>query len=69
MKVTSEKKSFKRIFAESFVGGTAWGLGTVVGAAILLSIGGLILSQISAIPIIGKFVYNVIEEVNKYPTR
>ncbi|WKZ30300.1 MAG: DUF5665 domain-containing protein [Candidatus Dojkabacteria bacterium] len=69
MKVTSEKKSLKRIAVEGFVGGTAWGLGTVLGAAVLLAIGGLILTQIKTVPIIGKFVYNVIEEVERYQSR
>jgi len=63
MKDLHSPKSLKRIFFENFLAGSAWILGTIVGGAIFLSLLGFIGARVRAVPIVGKFVYDVIEEV------
>jgi hypothetical protein len=66
MIVTNEKKALRRIFVENFVGGTAWGLGVLVGASLIIAIASLILAQVKTVPIIGRFIYSVQQEVENY---
>lgn len=66
MVVTHEKKTLRRIFVENFVGGTAWGLGILVGASLVIAVASLVLAQVRTVPIIGKFIYSVQQEVENY---
>jgi len=52
--------SIPRLVAFQFVRGLAFGLGTVVGATILVSIVGYLLSSVDFIPIIGEWAAEVI---------
>ena len=58
--------SFTKIVAFSLIRGLASGLGWVIGATILVSILTYILSQIEFIPILGDWVSQLIEEINKF---
>ncbi len=59
----------KQIFLNNFLGGIAWGIGATLGASLLLSILGIILSQLDFIPIIGTFVLEISEFVQQNSTR
>ncbi len=54
-----------QIIFDSFWGGMAWGIGSILGAVLLFAIVGFIITRVQAIPIIGNFVYNVLIEVEK----
>lgn len=52
-------KNRKRMVADNFLGGIFWGLGATIGASIILTLMGFILSGINVIPVVGKFVSEV----------
>ena len=58
-------KSKVRIFTDNIIGGIGWGMGSIIGAVMLVTILGFIAARVQAIPFIGEFVYGVIEEVKK----
>ncbi len=66
MKASETQRSYKRIFSENFIGGIAWALGIFFGTTFLVGILVIILSRLQTIPVIGKFIYNVTQEVEKY---
>ncbi len=59
-----DKKKFK-IFTDSLVGGIGWGIGTILGAALLFFVLGIIVVRVKAIPVVGEFVYQIIVEVQR----
>lgn len=56
--------SWSKLVAFQFVKGLAFGLGTVVGATILVSIFALVLSNIDFIPIIGEWAARIAAQMN-----
>lgn len=56
--------SRKNIMISNFLGGLAWGLGTVIGATVVVGILVWVLSLFNFIPIIGDFVGGAVEQVN-----
>lgn len=52
----------KRMFLDNFLGGIAWGVGSVLGATLFIAILAYSLSKINLVPIIGDFV----TEVNQF---
>ncbi|MEM6481791.1 MAG: DUF5665 domain-containing protein [Pseudomonadota bacterium] len=56
--------SVPRLLAYSFARGLAVGLGTVLGATVLLSFVIWSLSQIEFVPIIGEYVTEIIDQIN-----
>lgn len=52
-------KSRKRIILDNFIGGISWGLGATIGASIILTVLGIILSKINLIPIVGTFASQI----------
>lgn len=57
--------STRRLMWFQFLRGLAFGLGSVLGASILVSFLVLALSQISFVPIIGEWAQEVIEEIER----
>jgi hypothetical protein len=55
-----------RDLASQFVRGLAFGLGTVLGATILVSFLAYALAQVNFIPIIGDFAAKVAQEIQKH---
>ncbi len=47
----------------NFLGGLAWGFGTVLGASILAALVILILSRLGTVPLIGHFIARILSEV------
>ncbi|OGY24401.1 MAG: hypothetical protein A2Y57_00920 [Candidatus Woykebacteria bacterium RBG_13_40_7b] len=56
-------QSYWRIISSNFLGGIAWGLGTVFGATLILALILYILSGLVSAPLIGDFITNIIENV------
>ena len=52
------------ILGYQFIRGLAFGLGSVIGATILVSVLVLMLSQIEFIPIIGEWATRIMQEIN-----
>ncbi len=59
------QKKLSLIIWHNFIGGVAWGLGITVGAGIILTIGTFLISKLDYVPIVGTFVLNIIEFVQK----
>ena len=59
-------RSKRQIVAYNLLGGIAWGVGTVIGASVVVAILASLLSQINLIPGIGSFVAQIIDAVNQY---
>ncbi len=55
--------SIPRLVAFQFVRGLALGLGTVIGATILVSVLGYILAQVDFVPILGEWATRIAEEI------
>jgi hypothetical protein len=52
----------REVIVNNFLGGLAWGLGTVLGATVIVGILVWILGQVGAIPLLGESVSNTINE-------
>lgn len=57
------QNSLWRLLGQQFLRGVAMGLGTVVGATIVVSIAAYALAQIDFIPIIGDWATTIAEEI------
>lgn len=53
------------LMINNFLGGISWGVGSVIGATLVVSILALILAQTSHIPLIGTIVESVMTEIEK----
>jgi hypothetical protein len=49
----------KQILLNNFLGGVSWGIGSALGAALLVLILGYVISKINIIPVVGSFVADV----------
>ena len=56
--------SLPRLLAFTFMRGLAFGLGSVIGATILVSMLGLFLTKIDFIPIIGGWAQQIADQMN-----
>ncbi len=52
-----------RLMLNNFLGGLAWGFGTVLGATIVVATVLFILSKLNTIPLIGDFVSRILEQI------
>ncbi len=59
------ERGLKRIIISNFVGGVSWGLGVTIGASLLLGILGYFASNIGIIPVVGKFVQDLLIFLNQ----
>jgi hypothetical protein len=59
-------RSRQALFIDNMIGGIAWGAGSVMGATVVVAVIGLILSQLVRVPLIGSYISDVVEEVEKY---
>lgn len=58
-------KSRKDIFIDNFVGGLSWGVGSIIGATIIIGVLGFIITQTRYVPIVGDVVEVVIEKIQE----
>jgi len=49
-----------------FLGGIAWGLGTLIGATLVLALLSFTLSKVGVIPLIGGWIASLVEFINQY---
>ncbi len=54
----------KEIFLNNFLGGLAWGLGSVVGATIVVALLISLLKFVNFIPILGNFSADIIKVID-----
>ena len=54
-----------KIILNNLLGGLAWGVGTVLGATVIVATVFFIFGQLGAVPFIGRVVADIIEIVNK----
>lgn len=52
-----------RLMWNNFLGGLAWGFGTVLGATIVVALVLFILSKLDTVPIIGDFISRILEQI------
>lgn len=57
--------SIKRIMVKNFFGGIAWGVGSVIGATVIVSIVVFLLRSASFAPIVGDMVNGMIQGVQQ----
>ena len=55
----------RRIVFNNFLGGLAWGFGTVVGATVIIGMLGLFVARTRNVPFLGEITRIVIEEITK----
>lgn len=53
------RSSRREIMINNFLGGISWALGTTVGLTLILAIFGVVLKNISLVPIVGKFILQI----------
>lgn len=49
----------------NFLGGLAWGFGTVIGATVVVTLLLWVLQVVNVVPFIGNFVSGIMDVVNK----
>ncbi|CAN5177681.1 hypothetical protein BH09PAT1_BH09PAT1_1080 [soil metagenome] len=65
----SSHMSFSRMASSNFIGGIFWALGVTIGLSLLIALMSLISHYINFIPIIGKFVSEIIDFVLSHNPR
>jgi hypothetical protein len=58
-------KSRKDLFIDNFIGGISWGVGSVLGATVIISIIGIVIAQTRSIPLLGNIVEVITTEIQK----
>ncbi len=58
-------KSRSTLVIDNFVSGIAWGLGTVIGASLIIALIVLVLTQLQAVPLIGELAKAGVELLQK----
>lgn len=56
-------RSWRKVVLSQFVRGLAFGFGSVIGATIVVSIAGYVLSQLEVVPIIGEWATEIGREI------
>lgn len=56
-------KGRKQIMIDNFLGGISWGLGTVIGATLIVGILGLFIVRTRTIPLIGDVIQVITTEI------
>ena len=54
-----------KIILNNFLGGLAWGFGTVLGATVVVGLVVLLLSKLNSIPIIGDFFSSILQAIQQ----
>ncbi|KKS65347.1 hypothetical protein A3A14_02695 [Candidatus Daviesbacteria bacterium RIFCSPLOWO2_01_FULL_43_38] len=55
----------REIMLANFLGGLAWGFGTVIGATVVVALLLWIMQVVNIVPFVGDFVSGIVEVVNK----
>ncbi|MEX0621623.1 MAG: DUF5665 domain-containing protein [Candidatus Woykebacteria bacterium] len=57
-----------KMVLNNFLGGLAWGFGTVLGATVVVGLGIFVLSKLNTVPILGEFISNILREIQTQTT-
>lgn len=52
-----------KLMRNNFLGGLAWGFGTVLGATIVVALVLIILGKLNTVPYIGDFIGRILEQI------
>ncbi|MDP2720400.1 MAG: DUF5665 domain-containing protein [bacterium] len=52
-----------KVILNNFLGGLAWGLGTVLGATVIVAVLIILVSKLHSIPFIGDFIGNILQSI------
>lgn len=55
--------SIGKMLFNNFLGGLAWGFGTVLGATLVVALVLLLLSKLDTVPIIGDFISEILKQI------
>lgn len=61
------QNSLKALLFFQFLRGLAFGLGSVLGATVLVSVVALMLRQVEVVPILGEYARQIIDEIQTEP--
>ncbi|MDO8551128.1 MAG: DUF5665 domain-containing protein [bacterium] len=50
-----------KMILDNFLGGVAWGLGSLIGVTVVIAILGYFVSQINLVPILGSWISQIIQ--------
>lgn len=56
--------SISETIISNFLGGLAWGLGSVIGATIIVSLLIIVLKKVNLVPVVGKFANKLLQEID-----
>lgn len=55
--------SRKQLMYNNFLGGIAWGLGTAIGATVVVALLLFAINKLDTVPLIGDFINTIIDEI------
>ena len=61
----ASEKSKRQIFFDNLTGGIAWGVGSILGATIIVGVLGFLIVRSRQIPFVGDIVQVVVDEINQ----
>lgn len=61
----SHPLSKKKIIVNNFMGGIFWGIGSALGAVLLLTVLGFIIAKLDVVPFVGDFIAEISQTVKK----
>lgn len=54
-----------KMVVNNFLGGLAWGFGTVLGATVVVAIVLFALSKLNTVPVIGDFITRILQQIQQ----
>jgi hypothetical protein len=57
------------LMRNNFLGGISWGVGSVIGATVVIGVIGFVIAQTRSLPLIGHLVEVTMDEIEKYQDR
>jgi hypothetical protein len=58
-------KGQKRLFLDNLIGGIAWGIGSIIGAILIVTIIGILISRTDKVPILGDVVRVIVNDIEE----
>lgn len=56
-------RSRREIMLNNFLGGISWGVGSVIGATVVIAIIGIVIAQTQSVPFLGNIVKATMDEI------
>jgi len=61
----ASEKPRRKIFVDNLIGGLAWGVGSIIGATIIVGIFGFLIARFRQIPLVGDVVQVIVDEIDQ----